>query len=341
MKIPKAKRLPSGSWNIGLMVEGRRMSITAPTEKECVAKAAAVKAGLEEAKDRERSGAITVGEAIDRYIESKDAVLSPATVRGYRRIRKDDLQELMGLRLRDLRQEQVQRAVNAMARKKSPKSVRNAHGLLSAMLAVYRPELVLRTTMPQKAPKEIRIPDMEELEAIFRASEGTPLEVPVLLAAWMGLRASEIRGLKWTDIQGDRIHIQRAVVDGPDGPAEKGTKTVSGTRWVRLPEHIRAVLEAQPRRSDYIVTLTGTAIYKRFMRLCQENGLPHYRFHDLRHTAASVAMAAGVPNTYNQRRMGHKTDHMLKTVYLHTTRDKEDAFADRIDRVYDRLFEEG
>lgn len=75
MKIPKAKRLPSGSWNIGLMVEGRRMSITAPTEKECVAKAAAVKAGLEEAKGREEK--VTVDEAIRRYMEAGSAVSPP------------------------------------------------------------------------------------------------------------------------------------------------------------------------------------------------------------------------------------------------------------------------
>ena len=50
-----------------------------------------------------------------------------------------------------------------------------------------------------------------------------------------------------------------------------------------------------------------------------------------------VAMSVGVPNTYNQRRMGHKTDNMLKNVYLHTMRSKEDHYADMIDDAYDKI----
>ena len=83
--------------------------------------------------------------------------------------------------------------------------------------------------------------------------------------------------------------------------------------------------------------MSGQAMYKRLRYRLKKLGLPHYRFHDLRHVAASVAMAAGVPNTYNQKRLGHKTDHMLKTVYLHTMKSKEDEFADRIDQSFEQI----
>ena len=49
-----------------------------------------------------------------------------------------------------------------------------------------------------------------------------------MLAVWLGLRASEIRGLKWEDINGEYISVKRAIVQGEAGPVEKGTKTFSG-----------------------------------------------------------------------------------------------------------------
>lgn len=75
------------------MVDGRRVSVTRSTEKECVAAAAELKAGLKQEADPER---ITVGRAMDKYIELKTPVLSPSTIAGYKRIRKNLMQDLMG-----------------------------------------------------------------------------------------------------------------------------------------------------------------------------------------------------------------------------------------------------
>lgn len=337
MKLPTAKKLPSGQWRVQVMIDGKRVSITAPTEKEAVAEAAAIKAEMKAAQGASRTSSMTVGEAIDNFIESRDSVLSPATIRGYKKIRKNDLQEIMGVKLPVLTQEAVQRAVNKMAKDKSPKSVRNAHGLLTAALAMYRPDFVLRTTLPQKKKYEAKIPDLDEVRKLLDAAKGKEIEVPILLAVWLGLRESEIRGLTWDCMDGDMLHIKQAIVDGEDGPQEKGTKTYSGDRWVRIPPYVKEALERQPKRGDHIVRLSGRAIYMRFTRLCEKLGLPHYRFHDLRHAAASIAMSIGVPNTYTQKRMGHKTDNMLKTVYLHTIRSMEDQYADAIDQKFDEI----
>lgn len=334
MKLPKAVKLPSGNWNVKLMVNGQRISITAPSKAAAEKEAAAIKSG---AKEAVRKTGLTVGEAVDKYIESKDAVLSPATIRGYKKIRRNDLQDLMEIDVSALTQEAVQRAVNKMAKNSAPKSVRNAHGLLSAVLAIYRPNMVLRTTLPQKRPYEIQIPDMEQIGMMLEATQGTDMELPLLLGVWLGLRESEIRGLTWDCIDGEFLHVKQAIVDGEEGPVLKGTKTYSGDRRIRIPAHIRDVLDKQNREGEYVVPLSGQAMYKRLSRLCEKLGLPHYRFHDLRHTAASVAMSIGVPNTYNQKRLGHKTDNMLKTVYLHTMQSKEDEFADAIDTVFESI----
>lgn len=339
MKLPKAKRLPSGRWNIQVMVDGKRVSITEDTEKEAIAEAAAIKAELKAARSSSRISSMTVGEAIDNFIESKDSVLSPSTIRGYKKIRKSNLQDIMGVKLSLLTQEIVQRSVNKMAREKSPKTVKNAHGLLTAALAVYRPDLVLKTTLPQKQKYEAKIPELDEIRQIIEATKGKEIEIPILLAVWLGLRESEIRGLTWDCIDGDMIHIKQVIVDGEDGPAQKGTKTYSGDRWLRMPDYVKQAMESQRGSGDHIVTLSGRAIYMRFSRLCTKLGLPHYRFHDLRHASASIAMSIGVPNTYTQKRMGHKTDNMLKTVYLHTIRSMEDHYADAIDQEFTKILQ--
>lgn len=331
IKNPTPVELPSGKWRCQVTVDGKRISAIDADPTVAHAKALALKANLLSASAP--VVALSVGQAFDRYIESKDTVLSPATVAGYKRIKKNALQGIMGIKLGALTQEKVQREINAMAKQKSPKSIRNAHGLLSAVLAEYRPDMLLRTTLPQKQRYEAAIPSGDDIDVIMQASIGTKMELPVLLAVWLGLRVSEIRGITKDCIKGDVIHIKQAIVDAEDGPKLKGTKSYSGDRKIRIPAHIKELIEAQP--GEHATTLTGQAIYKRFTRLCEKANLPHYRFHDLRHANASVMLALGVPDKYAMERMGHATSNMLKMVYQHTMRDKQDEVADAVDSYFE------
>ena len=338
MKLPKAKKLPSGRWLIQVMADKKRVSFTAATEKECVAKAAEYKAGLRKSVD---PLAITVGTAIDRYIELRTPVISPATVAGYKRIRKNALQDIMDVNLRSLTQEKVQRSVNTMAKDHSPKSIRNAHGLLSAALQEFYPDFILRTALPQKKPAEIHIPDENDIAIILKNCIGTRMELPILLALWLGLRASEIRGLTWESVDGDYLHIKQAIVSDENGkPALKTTKTAAGDRYIKAPRRILDLIQRQPKTDEYIVHMSGQAMYKSFSRLCEKWRLPHYRFHDLRHASASVALILGIPDKYSMRRMGHATDNMLKTTYQHTMRSREDQYADLMDGYFEKIANE-
>lgn len=332
LKNPTPVELPSGKFRCQVTVDGHRESIVDEDPRVAHAQAVAVKAKLLKAKKKPRE--ITVGQAIDRYIESKDAVLSPATISGYKKIRKNDLQMIMDVSLSALTQEKVQRAVNTMSKDHSPKSVRNAHGLLSAALTEYYPEMVLRTTLPQKQRYDVAIPDSKDIDKIFEIVRDTTMELPVLLAVWLGLRASEIRGISWDCIDGNTLHIKQAIVEGEDGPVLKGTKTYSGDRSIRIPPYIQELIDKQPHVNEYVIQLSGQAMYKRFSRLCAKHGLPHYRFHDLRHVNASVMLAIGVPDKYAMERMGHATNNMLKTVYQHTMKSKQDEVADMVDSYF-------
>lgn len=330
---PRPVELPSGKWRCQVMLNGKRFDVIEDDPAMAHAKALAMKAGLLE--QQKPVAELTVGEAIDRYIESKDAVLSPSTIRGYKSLRGGVLRELCDVRLPALTQEMVQRFVNKIAKDHTPKTVKNAHGLLSAALSLYRPEMVLRTTLPQKEKKEIQIPTMEEIQFLSEKVKGTRFELPFLLAAWMGLRTSEIRGLTWDCVEGDTLHVKQALVSAPDNKQVlKSTKTYSGNRKIRIPPYIMGLIEKQPKTGEYIVTYKRNSLYSRLNRLCEKYGLPHYRFHDLRHVQASVMLLLNVPDKYAMERMGHASANMLKNVYQHTIRSKSEEVADQVDSYF-------
>lgn len=336
MKLPKPKKLPSGQWFIQVMVDGMRKSRAFDTKQEALYWASGLKTkSIEDSRSPRR---LSVGEAVDRYIETKSAVISPSTVSGYKQIRRTLMPEIEKIQLQDLTQDDIQRWVNHMVKaKKTPKTVMNAHGLLSATLDKYRPDFRLKTTLPQRVKPDIMIPTEEETRAIMKTAEGTKYELPIALAVWLGLRQSEILGLKWTDIDGDTLHIRRAIVMGDDGPVEKGTKTFSGTRDLHIPPHIMELLNREDNKSDHIVDMSGKAIYSGFSRICAKAGVRHFRFHDLRHLNSSLMIPLGIPDKYAMRRMGHATDNMLKTVYQHTIREKEIEYDKKLESYLEQI----
>lgn len=332
---PTPVELPSGSFRCQITVYGKRYSAVDKDPAVAHAKVNAIRSGLLEPE--ENIAKMTVGQAVERYIESKDSVLSPTTIRGYKRMRKNDLQELMEVPLAALTQQTVQKAINTMARRKSPKSVRNAYGLLKAALAVYRPSFALRVSLPQAEKKEIAIPSTEEVNAILDSVKGTKYELPLMLAATMGLRTSEIRGLTWDCIEGDRMHIKQALVTDDEGDKLKLTKSYSGDRWLKISPQVQALLDKRVRvKGAYLFKLTEHTLYDAMMHKCEKLGLPRYSPHDLRHYYASVLLSLGVPDKYAMERMGHSTPNMLKRVYQHTMDEKQKEVTDNIDSFFEK-----
>lgn len=236
-----AKKLKSGSWRV-LAYVGKNVtksgykSFTAATKKEAERLAAA----YEPPEPRGDVPDITVGQAIDEYIAMKDAVLSPSTIRSYRVIRRNWLQGLMDIQVYDLTQADVQRAVNREAASgKSPKTLRNAHGLLRAAIDAVRPELMLRTTLPQKKKPDIKIPTKEEVDALIDAAD-PELANAIRLAAMLGLRRSEICALTWDDISDETLTVSKAVVRDSTGTwVTKPPKSYSGYRVLTMPRAVQ------------------------------------------------------------------------------------------------------
>ena len=336
MRIPEPKELPSGSWRIQVMVEGKRVGKTFNTREEAIYWAAGVK--TRSVEDARAGNRITLERAAERYIENKSAILSPSTIRGYKIISKQKFAPIAKTRLCDLSQEKVQRWVNGLVKSgMSPKYINNAHGLLSAILKEFDNGRTLTTTLPQKQKQEVQIPSEADLKTIAQAAKGTKYELPILMAIWLGMRQSEITGLRWENVRDGRIFVVNAkVYDGEDWVV-KGTKTTSGNRSIRCPQYILDLIKARPKTTDFVINETNHAIYDAFRALCKKQGLPPYRFHDLRHANASVMLAERIPDKYSQKRMGHATTNMLTTVYQHTFKEREEQYDDIIDKHMEEL----
>ena len=338
MKIPKAKRLPSGSWNIGLMVEGRRMSITAPTEKECVAKAAAVKAGMEEAKGREEK--VTVDEAIRRYMEAGSAVFSPTTLRGYGIIRRNRLQSIMGRDVRSLTRLDVQRAINEEAKRLAPKTVKNTWALLRPVLKDYGLDYDIK--LPQQVRRKPEYLSMDEILKLIQAAAGEPCEPQILLAVWLGLRRSEIMGLCWDCVDEERstVEVRRAMVPDEDNQwvLKEVPKNEGSQRVLRCPAYIMDKLrDLRQGRSGAVRVFPGNpeVLRKAVHRCCDKAGIRDTTVHGLRHANAAVMVALNVVDRYAMARGGWSSDYTFKQIYAYVFPEQ----AEQADDVVNAFFE--
>lgn len=332
-----AKKLPSGSWRVnayaGRDENGKqiRKSFTAPTKREAELMAAQY---LTKKHHDDAPENMTLGQAIDKYIASKSNILSPSTIRGYRSIERNLDGDFKALPVQTLENKTVQTAINQYAMNHSPKTVRNALGLIEAALSVYQPDLRLNISAPQKVKPDLYVPTTEEVRKIRQYVRGTNYEIPTILAAFMGLRRSEIAALRWNDIDFDKqtIHIHHAVVMGDDNQwHEKTTKTPSSTRVLHMPPPVVDVLKSTSQNRDLVCPIRAATITSKFPSVAIAAGVRPFNFHCLRHYYASVMLFLNIPNKYTQQRMGHATDNMLKNVYQHLMAEKmheADAMSD-------------
>ncbi len=333
--MAKAKKLPSGNWRVqaSIVVNGRiiRKSFTNEDKRKAELMAAQWQAGMSE----EVSESITLAKAYERYIAAKENVLSPSTIRGYKLLAQHALQEIMQIKIDRLTAEQIQKAINHYAANHSPKSVRNCHGLLSAVLAMFRPSFVLHTKLPQKEKIELYIPTDEDVKKLLQAAAGTPLEIPVLLSAFGALRCGEICALTSEDVFDSCIRVNKSMVCDSNGEWHiKPPKTVSSNRTVELPPF---VMEKLRNKSGRIVDRNPHTISTHFKHFLESNHLPHFRFHDLRHYNVSALHAMGIPDKYIMAQGGWATNYTMQNVYNHVMKDKQSQFAKQISNHFESL----
>ena len=331
----KAKKLPSGSWNVqvfvGLDNDGKkiRKSFTAPTKKEAEYLAASFKAHHQEVT--RDSTAMTLSEAIDRYIEFKGGTLSPSTVRGYRNIQKHAFQSAMNIKINKLTLFKLQESINAEIGIKKEKTLRNQVGFIKSVLKMYAPSLNLNSiTLPQKEKYESQELTMQEVIVLLKAIENDSCAIPLYLAICCGLRASEIIGLTWENYNKNQrtISVKKAVVPNEKNElVKKGTKTTGSTRSFEIPiflsDMLNECININPEAP--IVTVSLPCIRKHLDNICTGNNIPHIRLHDLRHINASIMGYLNIPLKYALERGGWDDINTMDKIYQYAFSDARKA----------------
>ena len=333
-----AKVLPSGAYRVRVFAgkeNGKSIykSFTAPTKKE--AEYLATQYLMEATEKKKLKYDKLFCDELSNYITTKETVLSPSTIKGYKNIErmlKKNYPDFYNMKIADIEQDHVQKVISDLARTKSPKTVRNYHGLLSAVIGS---NLNLNTTMPQKVQPELYIPTDAEIKALVKAVRDTELEIPVLLGAFCMMRRGEICGLSMSDIKGNTIHVHHSLVLGADKEWHlKAPKTTTSDRYIEAPQFVIDRI----KEVGHITKLNPHSITIMFQRVLDRNGIPHFRFHDLRHYSASIRHALGIPDAYIMADGGWCSDKVLKAVYRHAMSDRKKEMSDKANNHFESLF---
>lgn len=343
MRLPEPKKLPSGNWRIQVLVDGKRVGRTFPTKEEAEYWAAGLK--TKSIEDNLPAKEVTVKKALQDYIESRDNLLSPSTLRSYKNVQANYFETLMPRKASSIKRADIQKEINALSVSKSTKTIKNAVALLLSAISDYTDIDPRKLTYPQQIKKEhpfLEAPDIAKLIDVIR---GDKAEIPVLFALWLGLRRSEICALEWPDIDFEKktVNITKAVVPNEENKyvLKKTTKTEKSRRVLDLPDYLISRLEAlQPdlsKRVGRITTMNPNDIYNHLKVICDRNGIPFVGIHGLRHTNASVMLSVGITAKLAMARGGWSNNATMQNIYQHLfSSDKKEA-GEKINQYFDAL----
>lgn len=256
------------------------------------------------------------------------------------------------LTLRELEARHLQMFYSEMLRKVKPNTVIHYHAIIHSALkyAVKTDMLVQNVADKVDRPKKNSFQPVflsaEEMQKMFEALRGTKLELPVLVAAFYGFRRGEVLGLKWDAIDFERgtISVIRTVttitVDGKQTEIEQqSAKTKSSLRTLPLigsfREYFLQVKEAQELNKQVCGNcynheydgfvfvdelgerMRANYLTSAFPKFLEDHGLRRMRFHDLRHSCASLLLANGVPLKHIQEWLGHSDFTTTANIYAH------------------------
>lgn len=345
-KLPTPQKLPSGVYRCQVMVDGKRISVVDENPAVAQAKAVALRAGIIEEKEKrsqEKIGAISLSKAIDLYIEARENILSPSTINGYKEIQRNRFQILMKVKVNDIDESDIQRAVNKEAGAVSAKTIKNALGLVVSVISEYKPINIKRIRLPQRKRIEHTYLDESGLIELFEAIQGSPVEIPILLAVWMGMRRSEILGLCWDsiDFKTAKISLRRTYVKDKNRGyiLRDEMKTEASRRVLDCPGYIIQKLESYTpnHREGRVFTMHPNTIYKTMKRVCDEHGIDFVGVHGLRHTNASVMLSLGIVDKVAMARGGWSTNVTMKQIYQHVFQSDKTTAGIVIDEFFQNI----
>lgn len=289
------------------------------------------------------------------WLEIVKVRVKPTTFGSYESMVKQTIEPYFRnkpITLKDLEARHIQQFYSEKLRTVKPNSVIHYHAVIhQALKYAMKTDLVpqnvaMKVDRPKKNDFQPVFLDAAELQHLFEVVKGTKLELPVLVASFYGLRRGEVLGLKWDAIDFERgtLTIKRTVTSVNVGGKtqiieQESAKTKSSMRTLPLvgsfAEYFKEVKAAQElnkqvcgncynyeydgyvfvdelgdlMRPDYLTSY--------FPQYIQKHGLKRMRFHDLRHSCASLLLANGVPLKQIQEWLGHSDFSTTANIYAH------------------------
>ena len=322
--------------------------------------------------EQRRILALPVCEYILEWIEHRSADLQATTIQGYKGMcsgRLSEYFEPLGTTVYDLTGEDLNGFYSWLTRCGLKGASRQRyHGLIHSAFAFLVKHQYLDSNpcdfadRPKAEKYRAAYYSADELTELFKAAADSPIYIPILLTAHYALRRSEVLGTKWSniDFRNKTVKIAHKVVEQKVGDKWQAVghdrmKNESSNRVLPLiPEIETALLKLKKHQDeqrrlcreaydhsfdDYICVdemgklIRPSTLSSQFSRLLKENGLRHIRYHDLRHSCASLLLANDVPMKAIQEWLGHSNYRTTADVYSHLDFKSKERSAEIISRL--------
>ncbi len=352
-----------GMWTAALMIQGKRLIKYSRSRGEA-------QEWIQELQNQIRNGLtfnaaqLTVNNYLQEWLDTYQESIRPKTFKQYKQITEQYLMPGIGnLKLRDLRPDHIQALYTVLLKEgKSQRTVLLIHAVLHrALNQALKWSLLGRNpahsvNRPKYRKGEMHTLNENQVKVLLKFSKSTKLETLLWMAVTTGLREGEILGLKWSDLdwvtrtisvqrQLQRLKNQGLVFSTPKSEAGERPVMLSvatirmlrGHHVVQFYEKLFARDRWQENDlifpSSYGSPMDPRNLYKNFKNLLNRAKLPDIRFHDLRHTAATLMLQNGIHPKVVQERLGHKDVTLTLNTYSHVLPDIQEEAAQKLDRL--------
>ncbi|MDF3005515.1 MAG: integrase family protein [Oscillospiraceae bacterium] len=304
---------------------------------------------------------VYLNEWLISYCEGR---LARNTINGYRvNIEKHIIPHIGQIPLCDLQPEQIERLyVQLQSEGLAGTSVLYVHRVLRKALntAVKSRKLRVNVTDYVEAPAKSKfrpsVLRQDEVLKLLAQVKDTEIFIPVLFAVTLGMRRGESLGMKWSDIdfQQGTLQIQRTATTYKDGVVYSDVKTANSHRTLCIPQHVmiyllehkehqrlQGELIGEGFNADGLVTcradgcpLTSHILDKAFKRSLKAAELPNIRFHDLRHTNATLMLSKNVPAKIVSSMLGHSSIGITLDTYSHVITEMQQPAINVIEQLF-------
>lgn len=345
--------------------DGRQRSIYALSEKEVTAKLRAALSAIDNGAWQEPSK-LTMAQWLEIWLEDYQSHTTGRTVETYRIAVRNHMIPIFGrVKVSSMSQMHVRRMITTMTKDGfSPASIKQSRGILSAAMkcaieaGLIKSNPVQGVRGPRLVKPKYTIIDRDMFPAFIQAAEKTRIANALVFLLMTGLRAGEMRGLRWSDIDGSVMHVNRQL----HAPSRKkrtfGIPKDGEVRDVQLPQEAVELLKRQRKqqleqrmsaggewvedeyttdlvfRTEQGWNLDESYIYSAVKTIRTEMGLPDLRPHDLRHSYAVAALRSGIDVKTVQHNLGHKHASITLDTYAAYTDDAGKTGAKRFDSYW-------